>query len=154
MTRRHSDGSVQHYTYHRVAKRRLFAPYGTAAFDAEYRAIQEDLVPRPRPTRRTFIYAVRAMTTGHIKIGKAGQPTQRMRELQTACPDELQLLGVLIDPTGGLLERVLHQRFDASRLRPRAEWFRATEDLLAWIARETSATECEAIERFDKKLEA
>jgi hypothetical protein len=89
--------------------------------------------PRSVPARRKqppqFVYFIRSGEA--IKIGKAsGNVRDRMAQLQTANPADLELLGVM---PGGLEEEAgLHRRF--AHLRLRGEWFTCDQDLLDFIA--------------------
>jgi hypothetical protein len=75
------------------------------------------------------IYFIRSGNDGPIKIGRARDVARRVRTLQTASAAPLVLLGVI--PGDGKVERRLHRRFAANRIR--GEWFRATPELLAHI---------------------
>ncbi|WP_374309371.1 GIY-YIG nuclease family protein [Methylocella sp.] len=66
---------------------------------------------------------------GRIKIGVSGRLTARIRQLSTGNPG-MTLMCVI--PGGGDLEKEIHKRFAAYRLG--GEWFRAAEELLAFIA--------------------
>lgn len=82
------------------------------------------------PFRETVscVYYIRA--GDKIKIGKAVDPRQRMRELQTGNGETLILLAT--EPGGLDVERARHRQF--RRLRVRGEWFRAEPALLHHIA--------------------
>ena len=73
---------------------------------------------------------------GFIKIGVAVELAQRIDKLQNASPYGLNLVRVL--PGGVTEERELHRRFAASHVR--REWFRPTDDLVAFI--EEAADRC------------
>lgn len=76
------------------------------------------------------VYFVRAGDIGPIKIGKATRCiARRVRSLQTASPVELVFLGALPMHTD---EAILHRRWRMQRIR--GEWFKATPDLLEFIA--------------------
>ena len=84
-----------------------------------------------RQPRKPDVYFVRSDSpTGEIKIGQSTFPQDRVRNLQTAHPFLLEIVGLV--PEGGEeLERELHERFDHLRLR--GEWFRPGADLWAYI---------------------
>lgn len=65
--------------------------------------------------------------TGHVKIGTAGDPRKRLKQLQTAWPGRLELLGVLDD----VAEDVLHRKFADNRVH--GEWFDVKEDLREFL---------------------
>lgn len=83
-----------------------------------------------RPPGVSDLYFIGA-EVGPIKIGVAGEPRQRLRQLQTANPYKLHLLAVL--PYGGLQEGEYHARFAAHRLE--GEWFERHPDILNEIER-------------------
>jgi len=63
----------------------------------------------------------------HVKIGKAGNPRKRFRQLQCANPAPLELLAIIDGPDGHALEKELHRQF--AHLRVNGEWFRYEGDL-------------------------
>lgn len=68
-----------------------------------------------------------------VKIGKSEKcVVSRVRELQTAHPTDLKLLGVLSDNPSD--ESKFHKRFAAQRAR--GEWFRLEGELLAFLRSE------------------
>lgn len=87
---------------------------------------------RGTPSRANAVYFVKAFTLGHIKIGKADCVYTRFAKLRMISPDSLLMLGAIVSEDATALERELHQRFGAQRLH--GEWFRSSEELLAYIA--------------------
>lgn len=89
-----------------------------------------------RETRRKEdvreVYFVRATTLGHIKIGVANNAWLRFMALDSSSPDPLELLGVIRSPEAVKLESSIHHRFADDRIR--REWFRASPELLAYVA--------------------
>lgn len=81
-----------------------------------------------------MIYFVRCQARNAIKIGTADDPAARLRGLQTACPDDLELLGSI--PGSESEERALHRKF--AELRIRGEWFRAEQSLIGFIELHTN----------------
>lgn len=67
---------------------------------------------------------------GLIKIGVAGNPSDRIQELRTGSPVRLLLLGV-IRGAGAAGERTLHEWFDPWR--KHGEWFAANPALVGYI---------------------
>lgn len=63
--------------------------------------------------------------TGYVKIGRAKRPSQRLRDLQTANPHQLELLGTLVGR--GYEEKVWHWAFCVER--SKGEWFEMSEQL-------------------------
>ena len=84
-----------------------------------------------RKPRRADVYFIRSDSpTGEIKIGRSVYPQGRVKNLQTAHPFPLEIVGLI--PEGGEeLEQELHERF--AHLRLRGEWFRPGADLWAYI---------------------
>jgi hypothetical protein len=76
------------------------------------------LVTAPRRTPPQLVYVI-AAPDGTSKIGIAGDPEKRLRELQTGSPVLLTLVGAM--PGGLALERLLHRRWAAHRIH--GEWF-------------------------------
>jgi hypothetical protein len=75
-----------------------------------------------------FVYVIHAQGCGLFKIGWAKDPAKRIRDLQTASPDALELVG---SRPGTLRDEAdLHRRFRPLRIR--GEWFAlAPEDVQA-----------------------
>jgi len=73
----------------------------------------------------SYVYFVKALPDGPIKIGKALVPFARLSELQVGNHCELALLGVILgDET---TERALHEQLAEHRVR--GEWFEDTPEL-------------------------
>lgn len=66
---------------------------------------------------------------GHVKVGVAKDVARRLTNLQIASSTDLTL--VLAMPGGPGLEREIHTRWAAARLR--GEWFRVTPEIAAEI---------------------
>lgn len=77
------------------------------------------------------IYFIRA--GGMIKIGFSLEVRQRLKELQTAQPVRLELLGVMAGDSDA--ERTLHERF--AFCRQTGEWFSAVDELMLFIEANT-----------------
>lgn len=80
-----------------------------------------------------YVYFIAARPRGDIKIGLAKDVRARLATLQTASPQKLVLLGVIEHEDAAGLERHIHGVFAAERVR--GEWFTASADLKAFIAR-------------------
>lgn len=77
-------------------------------------------------TEDSHVYFIQR-ADGPIKIGCAVDVFQRMASLQTASPEPLRLIGVMI--LGGYsMERRLHQALAADRIH--GEWFAPTQRVL------------------------
>lgn len=84
-------------------------------------------VPRGHTAHVYFI----GHATGPVKIGKAVNPSARLREIQTGYPYKLSILA-LVDG-GHDVERAYHKRFASARLT--GEWFTRCPEIEAEIAR-------------------
>src|SRR5436853_7688747 len=76
---------------------------------------------------RLKTYFIQKGEYGPVKIGRAAYPSKRLRELQVANPEKLQLLCTI----DGDHEAELHCLFDSYRLE--GEWFRYDGAVAAWI---------------------
>lgn len=74
-----------------------------------------------------WTYFIQAGVDGPVKIGIAEDVEERLKQLQTGCPDDLRLIGRI----RGNCEADLHKRFE--RLRLRGEWFKPDVRLMAFI---------------------
>jgi hypothetical protein len=107
--------------------------YGRMAAEVEEKiAEHRDALYNIRPK----IYFIQSGADGPIKIGRAVNPAQRLRDLQIAHPEPLRLLAVIDRPL--LAEYLVHGRFRQHRLR--GEWFRPAPEILEYAARLTVLT--------------
>ena len=67
-----------------------------------------------------------------VKIGFSINPYARLKELQTGCPLEMAMLGIVSSEKFG--EKYLHKLFDG--FRERGEWFRIDDKIQDFIDRE------------------
>ena len=91
-----------------------------------------------------MIYAIRAVGTEFVKIGKANSVGRRLRELEVASPHELHIEAVADWPDGE--ERRLHIYLRAHYVR--GEWFRDGErltEVIALLCREDGLSAWQAI---------
>lgn len=58
---------------------------------------------------------------GYVKIGRSNNPTQRVRSLQTACPYDLHVAGVIKCPDAVQLETHLHEKYENRQ--KNGEWY-------------------------------
>jgi acyl dehydratase len=71
----------------------------------------------------------------YLKIGYTSRDVaRRVRELQTGSPRDIRLVAALLD-AGPEIERELHARFAAYRIRSNGEWFHDTQDIHAEFSR-------------------
>jgi hypothetical protein len=78
------------------------------------------------------IYFISPAGESVVKIGRTGNIKQRMMELQTGNHRRLRLLGVVAeDPSSGITEANLHEKFSGGRIRN--EWFDLTQDVADFI---------------------
>lgn len=67
----------------------------------------------------TYTYIIRMKNTDNYKIGQSRKPIKRVQQLQTACPESLELIAYVKSDIW--LEKRLHRMFYMSR--KRGEWF-------------------------------
>ena len=129
------------YYYHRTTGTRIEGEPGTAEFEANWEIAQakapkvfHKLKWKRRKSRKDgdrYVYFVQCDTLRHIKIGASQHPWTRFINIQTSCPDSVTLLGVILEPRGGNLERELQHRFGKHRIR--GEWYAENDELVALI---------------------
>lgn len=79
----------------------------------------------------TKIYFIQRGHDGPIKIGRGDNPKKRLRQLQTASPEPLNLLG---EVCGSMeFETWLHRKF--RHLNISGEWFKPDSELVEYICR-------------------
>lgn len=83
---------------------------------------------------KQFVYFIQRSNDGPIKIGKSKNPESRVNQLQLASVEPLRLLGVLSDE-----EKRIHDLFLDHRIS--GEWFRPHQDILNFIAKNTTIPE-------------
>jgi hypothetical protein len=83
-------------------------------------------------TKKRLLYAILSPTAGQIKIGISAAPLERMKDLQWAHGQPLELL-VEVDTRSytRTRERAIHRRLAPHRLA--GEWFRSCPDVLAVV---------------------
>lgn len=90
------------------------------------------------PERRSqrFVYFIMSLETERVKIGMAADPIERLCALQTACPEELGLLGWIVTHEAKTHEAELHAKFQKDHVR--GEWFKLTNELMDFIEAEAT----------------
>lgn len=76
------------------------------------------------------MYAIRGISGGPIKIGRASDPQRRLNEIKPYSPVPLELLGH-VQETPELCEASEHARLSAFRLH--SEWFDISPHDLPWL---------------------
>lgn len=76
-----------------------------------------------------MIYAIEAVGLGLVKIGRAINPSSRLKELQTGCPVPIKLIATV--PWHDSSEGLIHRRF--AEWRHCGEWFRASKEVADFI---------------------
>ena len=79
-----------------------------------------------------MIYAIRAAGTPYIKFGRASSVARRIREMETGCPHDLEVLASADWPDG--IEKGIHAYLDDSW--QRGEWYMdsdRTAQVIAWL---------------------
>ncbi len=77
----------------------------------------------------SFIYFVRPVGGGNIKIGVSVDPYERLETLQNGSPVKLELIGYVAGSIAD--EAAMHQRF--ARMRLHGEWFSPEGELLSFL---------------------
>lgn len=80
--------------------------------------------------RQTYVYFIRA--AAFVKIGHAGDPLQRMYDLQIGCPYKMELMGTVVCSDGPKWEARVHHRLRSYRLH--GEWFVLSSDVERHVA--------------------
>lgn len=93
----------------------------------KYREKREESGP-PKVAKPTLVYFARSGDA--IKIGCSQNPWSRLTELRTGSPVGVELIATM--PGSFELEKQLHLRF--AKLRINREWFRADDELVAYVA--------------------
>jgi hypothetical protein len=75
------------------------------------------------------VYFIKAKTLNLIKIGTSRDAVARLSLLQVGSPDRLEIIKTI--PGDQSRETALHEKF--RHLHSHGEWFRATDELLAFI---------------------
>lgn len=76
-----------------------------------------------------FVYFIRGVEGGPIKIGRASSPAMRLAQLQAMSPIQLEIIGLCRG--GSIEENHLHRKFEPQR--QHGEWFEPCDELLALI---------------------
>ena len=83
------------------------------------------------PRSRIHTYVIQAGVGGPVKIGLAQNVHSRCNELQTGNHEELRIVRIV----AGNIERAMHRRFKANRIR--REWFWFDAEMLTFLPAET-----------------
>lgn len=90
------------------------------------------------------VYVFRAGDTNRYKIGRATNVEARKKQLQTGCPDQLELVGI-IEGDAVRIESELHKMF--SEQRKSGEWFEFDDpSLISRFFRSTQEADSRALE--------
>jgi hypothetical protein len=73
-----------------------------------------------------YVYLIRSNTNSYYKIGISKNPKLRLKQLQTASAEELELIETYESEFASKIEKALHIRFDLYKtiIGKRNEWFR------------------------------
>lgn len=119
-------GKGEQFEFHEVVIRDSLGEDVTQAFDPHgvFRTLLGLRVKKEEPWHLSQgVYFAR--TSSRIKIGVSNNVGQRLKSLQTGCPEPIVLIGVISGDVA--LEREWHTRF--SNIRQKGEWFTATPEL-------------------------
>lgn len=125
-------GEFREYMYYRGRNMRITGLPGTPEFDASYTAAKLGLSRKSQKGGDThYIYFVQCVRLRFVKIGRSRQPWTRFINIQTSCPDEVVLLGVIPCERTNEEQRVQAQ---FRHLHHHGEWYREADDLMAFIS--------------------
>jgi Meiotically Up-regulated Gene 113 (MUG113) protein len=99
---------------------------------------KDDLLAKykPSPVLRDpeagWVYFIQSVA-GPVKIGRTRNLPARFRLLQSSSPEALQIVLAYEIEDEIAEEARLHRMFDAARISPRREWFRATDALRRFV---------------------
>jgi len=83
---------------------------------------------------RGYIYFFQAVGENLFKIGRTSRsPQSRRRGLDTGCPFDLELLGVLQTVDIVEAEHIVHEYLKEHRVSPRKEWFRVEKEVIVEV---------------------
>jgi predicted GIY-YIG superfamily endonuclease len=68
-----------------------------------------------------YVYLIKSSETSYYKIGYSANPSQRLKQLQTGCPDELLMIETFQSQHARRIEYALHNSY--SHARKHNEWF-------------------------------
>lgn len=63
---------------------------------------------------------------GFVKIGVSNNPVRRVSDLETACPYDIRVLGVIETDEPFVVESTLHNKYD--RKQKKGEWYNLTTE--------------------------
>lgn len=132
---KHGYSNVQEFTrhgrvyrYHRPTKTRLPGDVGSPEFDEAYlRALA--LNTKEKPPR--FIYFVRGLVTGHVKIGMSLNPRSRFQKIATDCSEPVEMMRTFWSEKPSAVESDLRRRFSSAQ--SHGEWYRPSAALMDYI---------------------
>lgn len=101
---------------------------GEAEFAAIWRKYVKDGRPVPQP-RPLWLYVIRRADIREVKIGVSEDPIARLKALQTAHGDDLELVATA--PANMFTESEMHARF--AEYRKKREWFHEAPAVTRWI---------------------
>lgn len=79
---------------------------------------------------KSYVYAIKVKNTNKVKIGVSSRIEQRFKDLQSANPDELELLSYCECPDKQVyqVEAYLHKKFKENNIR--CEWFNLSDEIV------------------------
>jgi hypothetical protein len=92
-------------------------------------ALMNALLLRAEPC--SYIYCLQSGATGRIKIGTTAKPVSRFANYRTHSSEPLTIIGMWFGDVKA--EARIHERFKV--LKVSGEWFRESDDLMAFIAK-------------------
>lgn len=94
-----------------------------------------------------YVYIIHCKDTSYYKIGiSKNTPSNRLSNLQSGCPFELEMIYIKYCDHYGLLERQLHQRYYKYKIR--GEWFDLTPSLLLTLKNDINEQSAKQLKLF------
>ncbi|PKR77830.1 hypothetical protein CEY16_07835 [Halalkalibacillus sediminis] len=89
----------------------------------------------------SYVYFIKESGMNRIKIGKAIDPEQRIKELSTGSAHNYEIVHLIKSENPYKTENLFHKYFNEKRCK--GEWFDLSEKELRWIQREDYTREIE-----------
>lgn len=90
--------------------------------------------PYEEEEQATYLYLIRKGGTDHYKIGISTNPDGRLKSLQSANPDKLDLVAYCVHDNAYEVEQSIHEILSDKRLN--CEWFELESEMIVYLLRE------------------
>lgn len=116
-----ADTGIEFISYHEILDVRLELEEAAKAIVA---------APKQKTRNCGFVYFLRS-SQGHTKIGKSVSVPQRVSEIMTHLPFDVELIHVIKCDNYTAAEHELHKHFSSKRLK--GEWFNLSSQEILWL---------------------